>query len=61
MASEVISCPACGAGMNHHANKIVYGSEEAGGAGVSEALEEFHECPRCGASVSRPGALNGHT
>ncbi len=55
MTDEAISCPVCGALMNHHANKIVYCSEAS--LDAVEALEEFHECPRCGAEVSRPAVL----
>jgi hypothetical protein len=53
--TETTSCPVCGATMNHHADKLVY-IAEAGGA--SEAVEEFHSCPNCGASASRPAALD---
>ncbi len=41
-------CPACGARMNHHAEKIVYPSDAPAGL-----VEELYACPRCGASASR--------
>ncbi len=51
-----MKCPKCGAEMNRHADKIVYGvdrqTEDSNAAG-SEALEEFHSCPACGSQASR--------
>ncbi len=48
---QTISCPVCGAPMNHHAEKLVYGSDV--GDGNSELLEQFYRCPHCGAGESR--------
>jgi hypothetical protein len=39
--------------MNHHADKLTYTSDLAPG-GTGEIIEEFHQCPVCGAVVSRP-------
>ena len=58
METEFISCPVCGASMNHHANKLVYGGEDGNDSKMAEVLEEFHRCPGCGAGVSRPGAFD---
>jgi rubrerythrin len=44
--SSPMKCPACGATMNHHADKLIY--TDAG-----EHVEEFHQCPECGATASR--------
>jgi ribosomal protein S27AE len=55
MAQGPMRCPECGATMNQHAAKVVYGSHgaqtdpELGGV-----LEEMHACPRCGYVASRP-------
>ena len=48
-----MTCPDCGAEMNHHADKLVYGAEpdaetEAG------VVVEAHTCPGCGRSATRP-------
>ncbi len=44
--STPLQCPHCGAIMNHHADKLVYGD-------MGEQIEEFHQCPMCGAAASR--------
>ena len=49
-----LHCPRCGAEMNRHAEKLVYGE------GAAELLEEIHACPRCGNVESRV-ALAGST
>jgi ribosomal protein S27AE len=53
-----MTCPACGAEMNHHAEKLVYstGPDQASSADphLGGVIEELHTCPRCGTSVSRP-------
>ncbi len=55
MAPSPMRCPKCGATMNQHAEKVVYGSQgaktdpELGGV-----IEEMHACPRCGYVASRP-------
>jgi NAD(P)H-dependent FMN reductase len=52
-----LSCPACGAEMNHHADKVLQPSGAVDGAPVDPALggvvEEMHACPACGASAAR--------
>ncbi len=52
-----MKCPKCGADMNFHAEKIVYGlstdNAESETDWFNASLQEFHECPRCGAAVSR--------
>ena len=50
MTTNAITCPRCGARMNHHADKLIYSPDVDGSP---EYLEEFHSCPNCGASVSR--------
>lgn len=44
-----LQCPKCEAEMNRHAEKIIYAAESV----LEAVLEEFHACPRCGASLSR--------
>ena len=45
-----MKCPNCGAEMNHHADKLIYGVgrpvEAASTFGVDEVLVELHACPR---------------
>lgn len=59
MASTVnkMRCPRCGAEMNHHCDKIVYATGALEDHNIDSSLggrvEEFHSCPRCGASASR--------
>lgn len=52
-----MKCLKCGAEMNFHAEKIVYGlgAEDEMGTYYGKLLE-FHACPRCGASATRDGA-----
>ncbi len=58
-ASKMI-CPNCRVEMNHHCDKLVYGTESQQAAGVDLAMggvvEEFHACPKCGGGASRPAA-----
>ncbi len=55
--AKKMSCPRCGAEMNHHGDKLVYTAIASGDRDVHSdlggRLEEFHSCPRCGASASR--------
>ncbi len=44
--TDPMRCPECGATMNHHADKIIY-------VDSGEQVEEFHQCPACGAVASR--------
>jgi len=54
---EPMSCPRCGAAMNHHADKVLLfnEAEEAGSthSATGGFVEEIHACPNCGASASR--------
>jgi ribosomal protein S27AE len=56
--TEKMSCPDCGADMNHHANKLVYEGEpeEAAAAATGGILFEAHTCPACGHSATRESA-----
>ena len=51
-------CPACGAEMNHHADKLMDAAPGDPGfdAALGGALEEAHACGACGASASRLAA-----
>ena len=57
VVSTKMKCPKCGADMNFHAEKIVYGqstdSAESEADRFNGSLQEFHACPRCGAAASR--------
>jgi ribosomal protein S27AE len=56
--TDKMKCPDCGAEMNHHADKLVYGeaSEDAGGAEDAGLILEAHACPGCGHSATRAAA-----
>lgn len=43
-------CPQCQVEMNHHCDKLVYGSNEETEGGQ---IQEFHTCPSCGECGSR--------
>jgi ribosomal protein S27AE len=51
-------CPNCGAEMNHHCDKLMYGmntqQEAQTDPGLGGMVQEFHTCPKCGNSGSRP-------
>ena len=52
-----MACPKCGAEMNHHADKVILGHSAAGDRSeFGGMVEELHQCPACGAGVSRPEA-----
>jgi len=57
VVSPKMQCPKCGAEMNCHAEKVVYGVSTGGAEGEGDwfnaSLQEFHACPRCGAAASR--------
>lgn len=61
MGVAKMKCPKCGADMNFHAEKIVYGlssdSAEPASDGFNASLQELHACPRCGAAASRKVAM----
>jgi predicted RNA-binding Zn-ribbon protein involved in translation (DUF1610 family) len=56
-ASKMI-CPACGAEMNHHADKIDYAAGFEGETAVDPVLggviQEVYTCPECGRIEMRP-------
>ena len=51
-------CPSCGAEMNHHCDKLMYGMDAQPGArveaGTGGVITEFHACPECGGGALRP-------
>ena len=53
-------CPDCGAEMNRHAEKVDHTAGDDAAEGFDPALggvvEEFHTCPDCGRTHTRPGA-----
>lgn len=54
-----MKCPACGAEMNQHAEKLDYTAALRDRQSVDPQLggviEEFHTCPKCGSNASRRG------
>ncbi len=55
MSKSKMICPACGAQMNLHAEKLVDASPNEPGYNLAldGAIDESHSCPRCGAAASR--------
>jgi ribosomal protein S27AE len=53
MPVNPMQCPKCGATMNHHAEKVVYGAAGRVDAELGGVLEAMHACPRCGHVTSR--------
>ena len=55
--SARIRCPTCGAEMNRHAEKLVYGGTAAEASLTDRLLggsiEETHACPGCGNVAAR--------
>jgi len=50
-----MTCPECAAVMNHHADKIEYGSFEEGDEGDFEGtVLHVYQCPQCPMVVSQP-------
>ena len=53
-------CPTCGVEMNMHAEKVEYTDAKAGDEAFDPDLggvvEEFHSCPHCGRTLTRPAA-----
>jgi len=48
-------CPECGAGMNHHADKVEYALfEEGDEADFEGTVLQVYQCPQCPMVVSRP-------
>ena len=54
-AVSKLRCPACGAEMNHHADKLVQTAEPATRA-AAEAVLEVHTCRKCGKVEARQQA-----
>jgi len=57
--TDKMNCPDCGAEMNHHADKLIYGdaSDDADGPDADgERILEAHTCPGCGRSATREAA-----
>ena len=56
--TDKMKCPDCGAEMNHHADKLVYGDavDEAPDTGDGGVVVEAHTCPDCGRTATRPAA-----
>lgn len=56
-AIQRMSCPACGAEMNPHAEKLVAPRTASEAAQTDPAMgglvEEVHQCPACGRVESR--------
>jgi ribosomal protein S27AE len=50
---DKMKCPACGAEMNHHADKVDYGAAPEPAAEAAEVVFEAHTCPDCGRSATR--------
>lgn len=52
-----MGCPACGAEMNHHAEKLCYSAAladpHAADPEFGAVLEETHTCPKCGTIAVR--------
>ena len=51
-----MDCPNCGAPMNHHGDKMVYGAGQPDLPELPEdggVVQEFHSCPACGHSAAR--------
>jgi ribosomal protein S27AE len=56
-AETPLSCPACGAAMNHHAEKLATPLTEEDARRMDPSLGgvvvEAHTCPACGMSAAR--------
>ena len=50
-----MTCPNCGAEMNHHAMKIDYSNEVSANMDpvFGGVLKEVHTCPKCGRTELR--------
>lgn len=57
MKKEKIKCTDCGVDMNHHAEKINYGSTLDDSVNIDYmfggTVEEVHTCPECGKTETR--------
>ena len=59
--TDRMECPGCGAEMNHHADKLVYGAAADGAPDEDAAgvLIEAHACPACGRTATREAVGGG--
>jgi len=55
MAHESLICPKCKNTMNHHADKVDYGTPSAGKdeSIFGGTVEQIHTCPECGYTEAR--------
>lgn len=55
---EKLTCPKCGAAMNHHADKLVAPVDRHAGGDVDPVfggvIQETHTCPACATVEFRP-------
>ncbi len=51
--TDKMKCPDCGAEMNHHADKLVYGDANGEGADEGGRILEAHACSACGRTETR--------
>ena len=59
MANSNMTCPKCSGEMNHHADKLIYVSEDKRATidpSFGGLIEETHNCPGCGAIATRTAA-----
>ena len=55
--TDKLKCPDCGAEMNHHADKLVYGdADDDVDADEGGSILEAHTCPACGHNATRAAA-----
>ena len=50
---DKMTCPDCGAEMNHHADKLVYDDAHGEGSDEGGRILEAHTCPGCGRDATR--------
>jgi ribosomal protein S27AE len=57
-ADTPMICPNCKVAMNHHADKVVFPTDARDAGSIDPTsggmVEEFHTCPKCGDTASRP-------
>ena len=58
--SQPLNCPACGAVMNHHAEKVDYSAaDDAADPVFGGTVHEVHTCPECGGVELRKLDITG--